>query len=71
MKIRSFAIDNFRALSGGLQNNKVDFRESNTIFLFGQNNVGKSTFLKAYEFFYKSEIPKEDDFFKKDTSRKI
>lgn len=71
MKIRSFAIDNFRALSGGLQNNKVDFRESNTIFLFGQNNVGKSTFLKAYEFFYKSETPKEDDFFKKDTSRKI
>ncbi len=71
MKIRSFAIDNFRALSGGLHNNKVDFNESNTIFLFGQNNVGKSTFLKAYEFFYKSETPKDDDFFKKNTNRKI
>lgn len=71
MKIRSFAVNNFRALSGELHNNKVDFNESNTIFLFGQNNVGKSTFLKAYEFFYKSEPAKEDDFFKKDTSRQI
>lgn len=71
MKILSFAVNNFRALSGGLQNNKVDFKESNTIFLFGQNNVGKSTFLKAYEFFYKSDTPKEDDFFKIDTSKEI
>jgi predicted ATP-dependent endonuclease of OLD family len=71
MKILSFAVNNFRALSGGLENNRVDFKESNTIFLFGQNNVGKSTFLKAYEFFYKSDTAKEDDFFKKDINKKM
>lgn len=71
MKILSFAVNNFRALSGGLENNRVDFKESNTIFLFGQNNVGKSTFLKAYEFFYKSDTAKDDDFFKKDINKKM
>ncbi|MEG0915628.1 MAG: AAA family ATPase [Myroides sp.] len=54
MKIISFGVNNFRGIAGGLENNTIEFNNSNTIFLLGQNNVGKSSFLKAYEFFYKS-----------------
>ena len=52
MRIISFAVNNFRSISGGLVNNVIEFQDSNTIFLLGQNNVGKSSFLKAYDFFY-------------------
>ena len=51
MKIISFGVNNFRGIAGGIQNNTIEFNNSNTIFLLGQNNVGKSSFLKAYEFF--------------------
>jgi len=69
MKIISFAVNNFGCISGGLDKNRVCFDNSNTIFIFGQNNVGKSSFLKAYEFFYKSETPNLDDFFKTDIEK--
>jgi len=65
MKIINFSLNNFRCINGGIEKNSIDFENSNTIFIFGQNNVGKSTFLKAYDFFYKDESPKEDDFFQK------
>lgn len=42
MKILQFGVNNFRGISGGLLNNLIDFTNTNTIFLFGQNNVGKS-----------------------------
>lgn len=64
MKIISFGVNNFRGLAGGIDNNTIDFNNSNTIFLLGQNNVGKSSFLKAYEFFYKSSIPSVEDIFR-------
>ncbi|WP_323824603.1 hypothetical protein, partial [Pseudomonas aeruginosa] len=37
----------------------------------GQNNVGKSTFLAAYDFFYKDKTPIIDDFYKKSLSSEM
>jgi predicted ATP-dependent endonuclease of OLD family len=52
MKLAKLKIQNFRGLKGN--NNEIDFAKSNIIFLIGQNNVGKSTYLRAYEFFTNS-----------------
>ncbi|WP_321311091.1 AAA family ATPase [Halarcobacter sp.] len=71
MKILEFGVNNFRGISGGIENNLIDFNNTNTIFLFGQNNVGKSTFLKSYEFFFSNQKPTIDDFFKKLEGTKI
>jgi predicted ATP-dependent endonuclease of OLD family len=52
MKLAKLKIQDFRGLKG--ENNIIDFANSNIIFLIGQNNVGKSTYLRAYEFFTNS-----------------
>src|SRR3989338_5270461 len=49
MKLQKISIKNFRGLKGN--KNVVDFTNSDIIFLIGQNDIGKSSFLKAYEFF--------------------
>ena len=64
MKINFFSVNNFRGISGGLDRNKIIFEDTNTLFIYGQNNAGKSTFLKAYEFFYRNETPVKEDFYK-------
>ena len=64
MKIISFGVNNFRGISGGLKDNTIEFNNSNTIFLLGQNNVGKSSFLKAYEFFYKNSTATVEDIYR-------
>ncbi|MEZ4854304.1 ATP-dependent endonuclease [Flavobacterium sp.] len=64
MKIISFGVNNFRGITGGLENNTIEFNNSNTIFLLGQNNVGKSSFLKAYEFFYKNTSAAVEDIYR-------
>ena len=64
MKIISFGVNNFRGIAGGLKNNTIEFNNSNTIFLLGQNNVGKSSFLKAYDFFYKNSAPSVEDIYR-------
>lgn len=64
MKIISFGVNNFRGIAGGLENNTIEFNNSNTIFLLGQNNVGKSSFLKAYQFFYKNTTPSVEDIYR-------
>ena len=71
MKVISFAVNNFRGISGGLDNNRIIFSDSSTIFIFGQNNVGKSTFLNAYEFLYSNASPTEDDLYEKNIELKI
>lgn len=71
MKILQFGVNNFRGISGGLLNNLIDFTNTNTIFLFGQNNVGKSTFLKSYEFFFSNQKASIDDFYKRVYGTKI
>lgn len=52
MKLHKLIISNFRGLKG--DKNIIEFSNSNIIFLIGQNNVGKSTYLRAYEFFTNS-----------------
>lgn len=64
-------MNNFRTISGGIDNNKIIFKDTNTLFLYGANNAGKSTFLKAYMFFYSNEKPIIDDFFKRDGNNSI
>ena len=71
MRLINFAFDNFRATSGGLDNNRIKFDGSNTIFIFGQNNVGKSTFLLAYDFFFNERSPSLEDLYKRDTTKAI
>lgn len=66
MKLERFIIQNFRGLKG--DENIIEFKNSNIIFLIGQNNVGKSTYLRGYEFFVnpKQEAVRED-FYNYDT----
>lgn len=71
MKISFFGVNNFRAISGGIENNKIIFKDTNTLFIYGANNAGKSTFLKAYVFFYSNEKPTTNDFFKCDDNNSI
>ncbi|MEN4519723.1 AAA family ATPase [Pantoea agglomerans] len=71
MKISFFAVNNFRSISGGLDKNKIIFKDTNTLFIYGANNAGKSTFLKAYMFFYKDETPCLDDFHRRNKNSKI
>ncbi|MBY4888841.1 AAA family ATPase [Pantoea sp. DY-15] len=71
MKISFFGVNNFRAISGGIKNNKIIFKDTNTLFIYGANNAGKSTFLKAYMFFFTNEKPTQDDFHKRDDKNSI
>ncbi|MFS3254913.1 ATP-dependent nuclease [Escherichia coli] len=71
MKISFFGVNNFRTISGGIGNNRIIFKDSNTLFIYGANNAGKSTYLKAYMFFYSNEKPIIDDFFKRDDNNSI
>lgn len=67
MKILRLTISNFRGLKGS--DNVIDFSNSNIIFLIGQNNVGKSSFLRAYEFFVNSgQKANLEDFYNYDTT---
>jgi predicted ATP-dependent endonuclease of OLD family len=62
MKLIKLIINDFRGLKGG--NNVIDFTNSNIIFLIGQNNVGKSTYLRAYEYFTTPKtIATKEDFY--------
>ena len=70
MKLQKLIIKNFRGLKG--EKNIIDFSDSNIIFLIGQNNVGKSTYLRAYEFFVNpKQVANSDDFYNYDTSLPI
>ncbi len=71
MKISFFGVNNFRAISGGLENNKIIFKDTNTLFIYGANNAGKSSFLKSYMFFYSNDTPTTDDFHKRDETKPI
>jgi predicted ATP-dependent endonuclease of OLD family len=52
MKLQRLCIQNFRGIKGeSPEDNTISFETSDIVFLIGQNNVGKSSFLRAYEFF--------------------
>ncbi|HSW69891.1 MAG TPA: AAA family ATPase [Gammaproteobacteria bacterium] len=70
MKLHKLIVKNFRSIKG--DNNVICFDKSNIIFLIGQNNVGKSSFLHAYDFFVNSkQCATEKDFHNYDTSTPI
>lgn len=70
MKLVRFIITDFRGLKGS--ENIIDFQKSNILFLIGQNNVGKSTYLRAYEFFINpKQKASREDFYNYDTSNPI
>ena len=70
MKLQRLIIKNFRGLKG--ENNIIDFSNSDIIFLIGQNNVGKSTYLRAYEFFVApKQVAQDSDFYNYDTHTPI
>ena len=60
MKLIKMSVDNFRGISGGLSRNSINFEDISSIFVFGQNNVGKTSFLKAYEVFYHNLVSADD-----------
>lgn len=62
MRLYQLTIRNFRGLKG--ERNTIKFEKSDIIFLIGQNNVGKSTYLRGYEFFVNSkQVAKRSDFY--------
>ncbi len=70
MKLQRLIIKNFRGLKG--EENILNFENSNIIFLIGQNNIGKSTFLHAYDFFVNpSKKAVKEDFYNYSTSEPI
>ncbi len=71
MKIIYFSVNNFGCLTGGIKNNTVKFDGSNTIFLFGQNNAGKSSFLRAYDIIFNDHKILQSDFHKQDVKNVI
>ncbi|EKE28194.1 MAG: hypothetical protein ACD_3C00086G0038 [uncultured bacterium (gcode 4)] len=71
MKIINFGVNNFRWINWWIENNSINFDWSNTLFIFWQNNAGKSSFLRAYEYFYNNTIPVVDDFYLKNPDNKI
>lgn len=60
MRLVQFSANNYRCIEGGLEQNTIRFGDCHTIFIFGQNNVGKSSFLKAYEAYYQASVREED-----------
>jgi Predicted ATP-dependent endonuclease of the OLD family len=70
MKFNKLIIEDFRGLKG--TSNAIEFADSNIIFLIGKNNVGKSTFLKAYEFFTNpKQMASREDFYNYNTNNPI
>ena len=48
MKLLNITVKNFRSING--DNTTLSFENSDIIFVFGQNNAGKSSLLSAYEY---------------------
>ena len=67
MKLVKLKTNNFRGLKG--ENNIIEFDGNDLIFLIGQNNIGKSTFLKSYQYISNSkQLAQIDDFYNRDES---
>ena len=70
MKLKSLKINNFRAING--ENNVIQFMDNNIVFLFGKNNLGKSSVLHGYQYFVApSKAAKVTDFFRQDPKNEI
>jgi putative ATP-dependent endonuclease of OLD family len=72
MRLVEIRISNFRGISGNPEHNKISFSNGDIIFLVGQNNTGKSTYLKAYDFFHSPKRKaSQKDFFNYDPNNSI
>lgn len=70
MKLVSLKIDNFRAING--EENTIEFKDNNIVFIFGKNNIGKSSVLHAYRYFTSpSQKSLITDFNEQDVSKEI
>jgi len=70
MKLLSLKIENYRAING--ENNVLQFIDNNIVFLFGKNDIGKSSVLHAYRYFSSpSQKALITDFFDQNTDNKI
>lgn len=70
MKLKSLKIQNFRAING--DDNVIQFMNNNIVFLFGKNNLGKSSVLHAYQYFVApNKIAQVTDFFGQNPNNKI
>ncbi len=70
MRLKKLQVKNYRGLNG--EENVIEFDGVDIIFLIGQNNNGKSTFLQAYNMFTQSKaIATVEDFFNKNSSNPI
>lgn len=70
MRLVSLKIENFRAINGC--ENVIEFRDNNIIFLFGKNNIGKSSVLHAYRYFSSpSQKALKTDFIDHDETKQI
>ncbi|MDO6682669.1 AAA family ATPase [Oceanobacter sp. 5_MG-2023] len=70
MKLVSLKINNFRAING--EENVIEFKDNNIVFLFGKNNIGKSSVLHAYRYFTSpSQKSLITDFYEQDTTKEI
>ncbi len=70
MKLVSLKIDNYRAINGS--ENVIEFKDNNIVFLFGKNDIGKSSVLHAYRYFTSpSQKALITDFFEQDTTKNI
>jgi putative ATP-dependent endonuclease of OLD family len=70
MKLKSLKIDNFRAINGG--GNVLFFDDNDIVFIFGKNNIGKSSILHAYQYFASpSQVALVTDFYKQDEKNAI
>lgn len=70
MKLVELRIKNFRSIGG--DQTRIQFNNSDIIFLIGQNDVGKSSVLDAYEYFVTAKQKGEKtDFFMYDESEPI
>ncbi|WP_313609898.1 ATP-dependent nuclease [Atlantibacter hermannii] len=70
MKLKTLKIENFRAING--DDNVITFNENNIVFVFGKNNIGKSSILHAYKYFTSpSEKALPTDFHNHDFNKPI
>jgi len=70
MKLKLLKISNFRAINGC--KNELHFKDNNIVFLFGKNNIGKSSVLHAYRYFASpSQKPLITDFYNQNSDNKI
>ncbi|MBI9080740.1 MAG: hypothetical protein JEY79_13500 [Pseudodesulfovibrio sp.] len=70
MKLIELSIDSFRGING--EGNKILLNDSDIIFLFGQNDIVKSSFLDAYEYFVMAKKKAAiEDFYNQDPTNKI